>query len=138
MGTYPKNTMRVSLACTALLVAAMIGAFTASSAEVADLGTDDLSSMEEMKTPLDKHEDHDLIDDVDDDDELGEGAGFGRGGFLMTQGSFTLMGGGTAGGGKEEELGEGAGFGRGGFLMTQGSFTLMGGGTAGCGKEEGW
>merc|ERR1711907_385837 len=131
MGISELCTMRVSLACVALFAAAFIGAYTATSTEVEDLGAVDLSDAADHKmAPVDTGFE-------DDDDELGEGMGVGRGGFLSTQGSFTLSGGVSAGGKEEDELGEGAGVGRGGFLSTQGSFTLSGGVSAG-GKEEDW
>merc|ERR1711907_572900 len=132
MGISELCTMRVSLACVALFAAAFIGAYTATSTEVEDLGAIDLSDAADHKmAPVDAG-----FDDDNDDDELGEGAGVGRGGFLSTQGSFTLSGGAGGGKGEEDELGEGAGVGRGGFLSTQGSFTLSGG--AGGGKGEEW
>merc|ERR1712220_43606 len=60
----------------------------------------------------------------DDDEGLGEGTGFGRGGaFLSTTGSFTLSSGNSFGNAEEDEdeLGEGTGFGRGSaFLSTTG------------------
>merc|ERR1711937_1048235 len=131
MGISELCTMRVSLACVALFAAAFIGAYTATSIEVEDLGAVDLSGAADHKiAPVDTG-----FEDDNDDDELGEGAGVGRGGFLSTQGSFTLSGGASAGGKEEDELGEGAGVGRGSFLSTQGSFTLSGGAAAG-GKEE--
>lgn len=54
--------MRVSLACAALFAAAMIGAYTATSAEVEDLGAVDLS---------DAPADHKmaLADDYENDDD---------------------------------------------------------------------
>merc|ERR1719201_2060081 len=117
--------MRVSLACAALFAAAFIGAYTATSIEVEDLGAVDLSDAADHKMPpvdadFDDDDDYD-DDDYDDDDDyqLGEGAGVGRGsGGLRTRGSFTLSGGRS--GGKEEDLGEGAGVGRGsGGLRTR-------------------
>merc|ERR1711907_81145 len=131
MGISELCTMRVSLACVALFAAAFIGAYTATSTEVEDLGAIDLSDAADHKmAPVDSG-----FED-EEDDELGEGVGVGRGGFLSTQGSFTLSGGMGGGKGEEDELGEGAGVGRGGFLSTQGSFTLSGG--MGGGKGEEW
>merc|ERR1712070_861533 len=127
MGISELCTMRVSLACVALFAAAFIGAYTATSTEVEDLGAVDLSDAADHKmAPVDTG-----FEDDNDDDELGEGMGVGRGGFLSTQGSFTL-----SGGKEEDELGEGAGVGRGGFLSTQGSFTLSGGMGGGKGEED--
>merc|ERR1712196_510906 len=131
MGISELCTMRVSLACVALFAAAFIGAYTATSTEVEDLGAVDLSDAADHKmASVDTG-----FEDDNDDDELGEGAGVGRGSFLSTQGSFTLSGGGGGGKGEEDELGEGAGVGRGSFLSTQGSFTLSGGGGGGKGEE---
>merc|ERR1712046_390690 len=99
--------------------------------EVQELGNTDATAS--------NHESADLSAQ-DDDEGLGEGTGFGRGGaFLSTTGSFTLSSGNNFGPGEEEEdeLGEGTGFGRGGaFLSTTGSFTLSSGNNLGNGEED--
>merc|ERR1711959_598536 len=110
-----------------LAVALMAYAVT----EVQELGNTDATAS--------NHESADLSAQ-DDDEGLGEGTGFGRGGaFLSTTGSFTLSSGNNLGNFEEEddELGEGTGFGRGGaFLSTTGSFTLSSGNNLGNFEEE--
>merc|ERR1712070_433024 len=99
--------------------------------EVQELGNTDATAS--------NHESADLSAQ-DDDEGLGEGTGFGRGGaFLSTTGSFTLSSGNNFGGNEEDEdeLGEGTGFGRGGaFLSTTGSFTLSSGNNFGGNEED--
>merc|ERR1712022_11360 len=100
-----------------LLLAIALAAYAVT--EVQELGNTDATAS--------NHESADLSAQ-DDDEGLGEGTGFGRGGaFLSTTGSFTLSSGNAFGNFEEDEdeLGEGAGFTRGGaFLSTTGSFTL--------------
>merc|ERR1740130_631320 len=119
-----------SYALVMMLSMLLVGvAVYAATEEVQDLGGLENTADAALADTADLNDE----DSDDDDDELGEGVGRG-GGFLSTTGSFTLSGGGRAGGEEEDELGEGVGRG-GGFLSTQGSFTLSGGGRAG-GEEE--
>merc|ERR1712195_133925 len=99
-----QTTMR-SYAAVMMLSMLLVGvAVYAATEEVQDLGglenTNDAAVADSA--------DVDDEDFDDDDDELGEGVGRG-GGFLSTQGSFTLSGGSSAGSDESDELGEGVG-----------------------------
>merc|ERR1711918_318934 len=122
MGTTNTAMNRVLLIAAVLFSALAIA--HASTEEVADLGNDNLSTGEDLDDNLEASIHDHSLEDEEDEEDLGEGAGHGGvGSFLSTEGSFTLSG--AAGNVEEEELGEGAGHGGvGAFLSTEGSFTL--------------
>merc|ERR1712086_836693 len=95
----PQTTMRSSYAAVMMLSMLLVGvAVYAATEEVQDLGGLENTADAVLADTADVDDE----DFDDDDDKLGEGVGRG-GGFLSTQGSFTLSGGDSSAGNQEEE-----------------------------------
>merc|ERR1711918_41261 len=99
MGTTNTAMNRVLLIAAVLFSALAIA--HASTEEVADLSNDNLSTGEDLDDNLEGSMHDHSLEDEEDEEDLGEGAGHGGGSFLSTEGSFTLSG---AAGALEEDM----------------------------------